>query len=78
MLVTRTEGGGRVLFHFKSGCDTNTMMFADSIKSADGSQCVKPGGSLVFTSSFGDVKKCEVLRINRWLDDEMINPEDAQ
>ena len=78
VLVTRIEGGGRAFFHFKSGCDANTMMFADSIKSADGSQCVKPGGALVFTSSYGDVKTCEVAKINRWLDDELISPEDAQ
>lgn len=78
VLITKIDGGGRAFFHLKDGCDTNTMIFAESIKSADGSQCVKPGGALVFTSSFGDSKQCEVVRINRWLDDELISPEYAQ
>ena len=76
VLITKIEGGGRAFFHFKGGCDTNTMMFADTIKSDDGSQCVATGGSLVFTSSYGDAKRCEVARINRWLDDELISPDD--
>lgn len=75
VLVTKIEGGGRAFFHFKSGCDANTMMFAETIRAEDGSQCVRPGGALVFTSSFGDSKRCEVTRINRWLDDEPISPE---
>lgn len=70
VLITKLEGGGRAFFHFKAGCDANTMMFAESIKSEDGSQCVKPGGALIFTSSFGDARKCVVDRINRWLVDE--------
>ncbi len=75
VLITKIDGGGRAFFHFAAGCDANTMMFADTIKAEDGSQCVNPGGALVFTSSYGDVKKCEVERINRWLDDELISPE---
>lgn len=78
VLITKIDGGKRAFFHFKSGCDTNTMIFADAIKAADGTQCVSPGGSLLFVSSYGDVKKCEVARINEWLDEELINPEDAQ
>ena len=78
VLITKIDGGGRAFFHLKGGCDTNTMIFADSIKADDGSQCVKPGSTIVFTSSFGDQKKCEIVRINRWLDDELISPEDAQ
>ncbi len=75
VLITRIEGGGRAFFHFKGGCDTNTMIFADKIAAEDGSQCVKPGAALVFTSSYGDSKKCVVDRINRWLDEELISPE---
>ena len=78
VLIAKIDGGGRAFFHLKGGCDANTMIFAESIKSEDGSQCVKPGGALVFTSSYGDSKRCEVVRINRWLDDELISPEDAQ
>lgn len=78
VLITKIDGGGRAFFHLKGGCDTNTMIFADTIKADDGSQCVKPGASIVFTSSYGDQKKCVVDRINRWLDDELISPEDAQ
>lgn len=78
VLIARIDGGGRAFFHFKGGCDLNTMMFADAVKADGGSQCVKPGGALVFTSSYGDSKRCEVARINRWLDDELINPEDYQ
>lgn len=78
VLIAKIDGGGRAFFHLKDGCDANTMIFAESIKSADGTQCVKPGGALVFTSSFGDQKQCGVVRINRWLDDEPISPEDAQ
>lgn len=78
VLIVKIESDGRAFFHFKSGCDANAMIFADTIKAEDGSQCVKPGGALVFTSSFGDSKRCEVVRINRWLDDELINPEDYQ
>ncbi len=77
VLIARTEGGGRAFIHFKGGCDTNSMMFADSIRAEDGSQCVKPEGALLFTSSYGDVRKCVVERINRWLDDELISPEYA-
>ena len=75
VLITRLEDGGRAFFHFEGGCDTTSMMFADSITAEDGAQCVAPGDALVFTSSYGDVKKCEVTRINRWLDDELISPE---
>ncbi len=75
VLITKIEGGGRAFFHFTGGCDTNTMIFADKIAAEDGSQCVKPGAALVFTSSYGDSKKCVVDRINRWLDDERISPE---
>lgn len=78
VLILKIEGGGRAFFHFKGGCDANSMMFADAIKAEDGTQCVKPGAALVFTSSYGDVRKCEVERINRWLDDELISPEDSQ
>ena len=75
VLIARIDGGGRAFFHFRGGCDLNTMMFADAVKADDGSQCVKPGGALVFTSSYGDSKRCVVDRINRWLDDEPISPE---
>lgn len=75
VLITRIEDGGRAFFHFRGGCDANAMMFADTIRADDGSQCVKPGGALVFTSSYGDSRKCVVDRINRWLDDERISPE---
>lgn len=77
VLITRLKDGGRAFFHFKAGCDTTTMMFADTIRADDGSQCVKPGGALVFTSSYGDAKKCEIVRINRWLDDEPISEEET-
>lgn len=70
VLITKLEGGGRAFFHFKAGCDTNTMMFSETIKAEDGSQCVKPGAALVFTSSFGDTKKCVIERINKWLVEE--------
>jgi hypothetical protein len=70
VLITKLEDGGRAFFHFKAGCDANTMMFAESIKAEDGSMCVKPGAVLVFTSSFGDSKKCVVDRINKWLVEE--------
>ncbi len=76
VLIVNVEGGGRAFFHFKSGCDTNSMLFADAIKAEDGTQCVKTGASLVFQSSYGDPKKCEVERINRWLDDIVISPAD--
>ncbi len=75
VLIAKIDGGGRAFFHFKGGCDANTMIFADTVKAEDGSQCVKPGGALLFTSSYGDSKRCEVVRINRWLDDEPISPE---
>ncbi|MEK7265202.1 MAG: hypothetical protein AAB227_03790 [Pseudomonadota bacterium] len=78
VMITKIDGGGRAFFHLKGGCDTNTIIFADTIKADDGTQCVKPGASIVFTSAYGDQKKCEVVRINRWLDDELISPEDAQ
>lgn len=78
VLIVKIESGGRAFFHFKSGCDANAMIFADTIRAEDGSQCVKPGGALLFTSSYGDSKRCDVARINRWLDDELINPEDFQ
>jgi hypothetical protein len=76
VLIAKLEGGGRAFFHFKSGCDTNTMIFADTIKAEDGSQCVRPGGALVFTSSSGDAKNCTVERINRWLEDIVLDPAD--
>lgn len=76
VLIMKVDGGGRAFFHFKSGCDTNSMMFADTIKADDGTQCVKPGAMLVFTTSYGDTKKCEVERINRWLDDIVLDPAD--
>ncbi len=75
VLIAKLAGGGRAFIHFKSGCDANSMMFADKIAAEDGSSCVKPGAALVFTSSYGDQKKCVVDRINRWLDDELISPE---
>ena len=75
VLIAKLAGGGRAFFHFKGGCDANSMMFADKIEAEDGSSCVKPGAALVFTSSYGDQKKCVVDRINRWLDDELISPE---
>lgn len=75
VLITKLAGGGRAFFHFKSGCDANSMIFADKVAAEDGSSCVKPGAALVFTSSYGDQKKCVVDRINRWLDDEVISPE---
>lgn len=74
VLITKLEGGGRAFFHFRAGCDANTMMFADAIAVDGGSRCVRPGGSLVFTSSFGDSKKCVVDRINAWNEDEPITP----
>ena len=76
VLIAKVDGG-RAFFHFKSGCDTNSMMFAESIKAEDGSMCVRPGGALIFTSSYGDVKRCEIAKINRWLDEDLISPEDA-
>ena len=66
---------GRAFFHFNGGCDTNTMIFADKIAAEGGDACVSPGEALVFTSSYGDAKKCVVNRINRWLDQESISPE---
>lgn len=75
VLIAKLSGGGRAFFHFKGGCDANSMMFADKVGAEDGSSCVKPGAALVFTSSYGDQKKCVVERINRWLDDELISPE---
>lgn len=75
VMIARMADGGRAFFHLKGGCDSNTMIFADSISSESGDSCVSPGEALVFTSSFGDSKKCVVERINRWLDDESISPE---
>ena len=63
---------GRAFFHLKGACSTNIMIFADTIAAAKGGQCVKPGDSIVFTSSYGDKTACEVKAINRWLDDEPI------
>jgi hypothetical protein len=78
VLITRTADGGRVFFHFKGGCDTNTMIFADKIAPEGGDACVSVGEAIVFTSTFGDSKKCVVDRINKWLDEELISPEDAR
>jgi len=75
MLITRIDDGGRAFFHFEGGCDTNTMIFADSIAAEGGDACVSVGEALVFTSSYGASKKCVVEKINRWLDDELISPE---
>lgn len=76
VLITRLADGGRAFFHFKSGCDTNTMIFADKIEGEGGDNCVSVGEALVFTSSYGDAKKCVVDRINAWRDDEAIRGED--
>lgn len=75
VLITKLGEGGRAFFHFRGGCDANTMIFAETIKGENGAACVKPGEALVFTSSYGDSKRCVVDRINRWLDDELISPE---
>ena len=75
VLITKTADGGRAFFHLKGGCDTNTMIFADKIAVEGADLCVSPGEALVFTSSYGDTKKCVVDRINRWLDNEEMRPE---
>lgn len=75
VLITKTADGGRAFFHLKGGCDTNTMIFADKIAAEGADSCVSPGEALVFTSSYGDTKKCVVDRINRWLDNEEMRPE---
>lgn len=75
VLIVKTADGARAFLHFKGGCDTNTMIFADKIVSESGDACVGVGEALVFTSSYGDAKKCVVERINRWLDQESISPE---
>ncbi len=75
IVITRIEGGGRAFFHLKGACDANTIIFADAIAGENGSQCVKPGDTLVFSSEYGGAKKCVVESINRWLDDEPINPD---
>jgi hypothetical protein len=76
VLITKTADGGRAFFHFKGGCDTNTMIFADKIAAEGADACVGVGEAVVFTSSFGDSKKCVVSKINKWLDEEQIRPED--
>lgn len=71
VMIAKVEQG-RAFFHLKGACSTSVMIFADTVAAADGGPCVKPGGKLVFTSSYGDKTACEVTRINRWLDDEPI------
>jgi len=77
VVITRIEGGGRGFFHLKGACDTNTIIFAEKIAREDGAPCVKPGDTLVFSSSYGDQKKCVVESINRWLDDEPLADDES-
>ena len=63
---------GRAFLHLKGACTPNVMIFAQTVATEDGGQCVKPGNKLVFSSSYGDKVACEVTGINRWLDDEPI------
>lgn len=74
VMIAKVEGG-RAFFHLKGQCTPNVMIFADKIAAENGGACVKPGDRIVFTSSYGDAVKCEVTRINRWLDDEPISDE---
>jgi hypothetical protein len=76
VLIVKTADGARVFLHFKGGCDTNTMIFAEKIAGEGDDACLSVGDALVFTSSYGDSKKCVVSRINKWLDEELIRPED--
>ncbi len=71
VFVARVDAS-RAFFHLNGACTANVMIFADTIAAEDGGRCVKPGGKLVFTSSYGDKVACTVVRINRWLDDEPI------
>lgn len=72
IMIARIEDG-RAFFHLKGRCTANVMIFADKITAENGGACVKSGESLVFTSSYGDAVKCEVTRINRWIEDEPIS-----
>ena len=71
-LMIATVEDGRAFFHLKGQCTPNVMIFAEKIAAENGGACVKPGDSLVFTSSYGDAVNCEVTSINRWLEDEPI------
>jgi hypothetical protein len=72
LMIAKVEDG-RAFFRLKGACTPNAMIFADKVAAASGGACVKPGDSLVFTSSYGDQVKCEVTRINGWVDDEPIS-----
>lgn len=71
VMIAKVDGG-RAFFHLKGRCTPNVMIFADKIAAENGGACVKPGDSLVFTSSYGEAVKCEVSGINRWIEDEPI------
>jgi hypothetical protein len=71
VMIAKVEGGS-AFFHLKGQCTANVMIFADKIAAENGGACVKPGEGIVFTSSYGEAVKCEVTRINRWLEDEPI------
>lgn len=72
VMIAKVEDG-RAFFHLKGQCTANVMIFAGKIAAEDGGACVKPGDSLVFTSSYGDAVKCAVTSINRWIEDEPIS-----
>ncbi|HBK92105.1 MAG TPA: hypothetical protein DDZ68_10580 [Parvularcula sp.] len=71
VMIAKTDAG-RAFFHLKGRCTPNVMIFADKIAGEDGGRCIKAGETLVFTSSYGDAVKCDVVSINRWLDDKPI------
>lgn len=69
VMIAKTDAG-HAFFHLRGQCTPNVMIFADKIAAEDGGRCVRPGGKIAFTSSYGDVVRCDVVRINRWLEDE--------
>jgi hypothetical protein len=67
-MTAKTEEG-RAFFHLKGQCTANVTIFAHEVAGEDGGRGVKSGETPAFTSSYGDVVKRDVVRINRSLED---------
>ena len=74
MLIVETTNGGHAFLHL-SGCDFNTLLFAEQISPPAGG-CFKKGDSITVTDSGGGARQCAVTGINEWHPEKSEIPDD--
>ncbi|MBI1366117.1 MAG: hypothetical protein GC153_09210 [Alphaproteobacteria bacterium] len=74
MLIIDTSNGGHAFLHL-SGCDFNTLLFADSMTPPE-SGCIKAGDAITVIGSDGGKRECKVTAINEWHPENNEIPDD--